>query len=199
MDRPNASKIMTHIIKVAILGAECTGKSTLAQQLADAWKDRYACVMIPEYLRLFVDKHQRVPFPEEQILIAKEQRSLETEAGQALVKTGAELSILFCDTTPLLTSLYGEIVFGKADPAVQEIAKNHDYDITLLTELEFPWVEDGIMRDGPLAQAKVHYRLLARLNAWQIPYAKIRGAPSERIKMAQKKITDYLSNLQKTL
>ena len=197
MDKTNASINMTHLIKVAILGAECTGKSTLAQELAQTCKSQYSCAMVPEYLRLFVDQHQRVPLAEEQISIAQEQRRLEAEAGKTLHETGAEFSILFCDTTPLLTSLYGEIVFGKADANVQAFAKNHDYDLTLVTELEFPWVQDGIMRDGPLAQTKVHYRLLARLDSWQIPYTKIQGNPAQRVKQAQDVIKRYLANLQK--
>ncbi|MFS2019786.1 AAA family ATPase, partial [Massilia sp. CT11-108] len=45
------------VARVALLGAESTGKSTLAQALAA----RYGTLWVPEYLREFVEVNARVP------------------------------------------------------------------------------------------------------------------------------------------
>lgn len=187
---------MTHLIKVAILGAECTGKSTLAEQLLENWGNKYAITIVPEYLREFVDTEQRTPHSHEQVLIAQTQLANEQKAAELYSDSEHEFAILLCDTTPLLTNLYSEVVFGKPDQAVQEMAKNHNYDLTIVTDLEFPWIPDGIMRDGPVAQTKVHYRLLAKLDAWKIPYTVISGNPKQRLQSTQKLILAYLSRLQ---
>ena len=58
---------MTAVIRVAILGAESTGKSTLAAALAQ----RHHTLWVPEYLREFVETEQRVPFEDDQVRIAQ--------------------------------------------------------------------------------------------------------------------------------
>ena len=83
------------VVRVAILGAESSGKSTLASALAA----RHHSLWVPEFLREFVDTHQRVPHEDDQFLIASTQlqreRSLERQLQQR-----SSCSFLFCDTTP---------------------------------------------------------------------------------------------------
>ena len=42
---------------ICLLGAECTGKTTLTQALAA----HYGALWVPEYLRVFCDQHGRTP------------------------------------------------------------------------------------------------------------------------------------------
>lgn len=49
---------MSHVFKIAIIGAECTGKTTLANDLTEAFKKEYPCAFVPEYLRTFVDQEK---------------------------------------------------------------------------------------------------------------------------------------------
>jgi len=132
---------MSHIIKVAIIGAECTGKTTLAQNLTALYRTKYPAAFVPEALRLFVENQKRTPKAEEQALIALEQKNLEKELASKLIleHENPELVFLFCDTTPLLTGIYSEVVFGATDQGVKKIAQNHDYDLTLFTQIDFPW------------------------------------------------------------
>ena len=51
--------------RIGLIGAECTGKSSLAHALAD----ELPAVVAPEYLRGFVDQHGRTPRQDEQYLI----------------------------------------------------------------------------------------------------------------------------------
>src|SRR5205814_1247680 len=58
---------MRSVQRIAILGAESSGKSTLAAALAE----HYNTVWVPEFLREFVDTHQRVPREEDQYGIGR--------------------------------------------------------------------------------------------------------------------------------
>ena len=190
---------MTHVLKIAIIGAECTGKTTLAKDLTEAFKKDYPSAFVPEYLRTFVDQENRTPKSEEQINIALTQKEAEKNTAKELIDSNPEAAfvLLFCDTAPLLTSIYSEVVFAGSNPGLKEIAHNHDYDLTLFTQMDFPWIQDGMQRDGPVAQTKVHYRLKARLDELKIPYEPISGIPLERVKKTQKIIRSLLQKLQK--
>ena len=75
---------MSHVFKIAIIGAECTGKTTLANDLTEAFKKEYPCAFVPEYLRTFVDQEKRTPKSEEQINIALTQKEAEKNTAKDL-------------------------------------------------------------------------------------------------------------------
>ena len=109
---------MTPLIRVAILGAESTGKSTLAAALAQ----RHHTLWVPEYLREFVETEQRLPFEEDQLRIARVQMVREDAAAAA----ASVRDILFCDTTPFMTALYSGVYWGRVDPALAALDLRHD-------------------------------------------------------------------------
>jgi nicotinamide riboside kinase len=185
---------MTTILRIAIVGAECSGKTSLAQSLANAFSKEYPSAYVPEYLRLFVDQENRTPRPDEQVGIAQEQQSLERSLANDLIKqhSNPEFVLLFCDTTPLMTCIYSEVVFGSTNPELIEMAQAHDYDLTIFTQIDFPWQEDGLQRDGPVAQAKVHFRVKARLEELHIPYQSAFGHQELRLKKTQDSVRALL-------
>src|ERR1700743_3626614 len=84
-------------LRVAVVGAESTGKSVLARALADALADEFGlrCAVVDEYLREWCDHEGRTPRAEEQMGIALEQvRRIDAAASQP------GLDVLLCDTTP---------------------------------------------------------------------------------------------------
>jgi nicotinamide riboside kinase len=126
--------------RVAILGAESTGKSTLAPALAA----RYGTLWVPEYLREFVETRQRVPFEHDQVEIARTQRERE----DAMSALPAARRYLFCDTTPLMTAVYSRIYWGRVPPDLLAMEAAHDYAYTLVAGLDLPWVPDGLQRES---------------------------------------------------
>ena len=108
---------MTAVRRVAIIGAECVGKTELAQQLARSLPG----VWIPEYLREFCDRVQRTPLPPEQAVILAEQRRREVEA---IARARAQqLDWVLADSAPLVTAAYSELLFEDRSlhgPAVRE-------------------------------------------------------------------------------
>jgi len=178
---------MSDILRIAFVGAECSGKTSLAQSLTDVFSKEYPSAYVPEYLRLFVDQENRTPRPDEQVGIAMEQQSLERTLANDLIKqhNKPEFVLLFCDTTPLMTCIYSEVVFGGTNPDLFKLAKAHDYDLTIFTQNDFPWQEDGLQRDGPVVQTKVHFRVKARLEELKIPYESAFGHAEQRLKKTQ--------------
>jgi hypothetical protein len=86
---------------VALLGAECTGKSTLAEALAA----RFNAGLVSEYLREWCDAHGRTPLQHEQAHIATEQAArIDAAVGRH--------ELVVCDTTPLITALCSQHYFN---------------------------------------------------------------------------------------
>ncbi|MDY7574568.1 ATP-binding protein [Actimicrobium sp. CCI2.3] len=161
---------------VAILGAESTGKSTLAEALAT----QYGSVWVPEYLREFVDVHQATPREEQQLGIALTQ--IEREEDAARRSDGW----IFCDTTPVMTALYSAFYFGRVDAALAAVAANRRYALTLVTAPDTPWVADGLQRESASVRMTVHARLIALLELHGCDYQLLTGTLSERLRQAAK-------------
>lgn len=165
-------------LRVAILGAESSGKSTLAAALAA----RYQTLWVPEYLREFVDARQRVPLSEDQFGIARVQAEREDAAAAQVTARGA--TYLFCDTTPLMTAVYSGFYFGGADAPLAALVAGRHYDATLVTAPDGPWEADGLQRESAAVRQAVHQLLLAELAARAIPFLLVEGALAPRLAQA---------------
>lgn len=160
--------------RVAILGAESSGKSTLAAALAA----RYDTVWVPEYLREFVEVHQRVPCAADQFLIASIQLERERAA-----EPGAN-GMLFCDPTPLMTVIYSRYYFGAPDARLAALADNLHYDATFVTAPDTPWEADGLQRESESVRQIIHQMLLDELAARKIAYTMVTGNLEQRLLQA---------------
>jgi len=161
--------------RIAILGAESSGKSTLCEALAR----RHGTVWVPEYLREFVDTMGRVPFEEDQFGIARTQRAREDAAAlQAR-------DYLFCDTTPLMTALYSRVYWGRVDAQLTELARSHDYALTLVTATDTPWTPDGLQRESEEVRDLVHRMVLAELRERGIPFLLVEGDLPQRLRQVE--------------
>jgi nicotinamide riboside kinase len=175
-------------MKIAIVGAECTGKTTLANALAQAMCEKHgSAVVVPEVLREWCAKHGRTPHPQEQRAIAEQQAQRIASAGPA-----GPAAFIIADTTPLMTAVYSEVLFG--DLSLYAIALEHHrhYDLTLLTSPDLPWVADGIQRDGPQARISVDSCLRAVLEAHSIAYTAIDGPQPQRLALAMQTIAQQI-------
>jgi NadR type nicotinamide-nucleotide adenylyltransferase len=173
---------MTKVLRVAILGAESSGKSTLAEALAT----HYGTLWVPEYLREFVDTHARVPFEHDQYPIARTQ--IEREHAAAARAT----TFLFCDTTPLMTALYSGVYWNRVDPELAALDRAHDYACTLVVAPDVPWEADGLQRESEAVRQAVHEMVLRTLHERAIGFVLITGSPRQRVLRAQGALEDLL-------
>jgi len=160
------------VTRVAILGGESTGKSTLAAAVAA----HYKTIWVPEYLRDFVETHQRTPRADEQYGIALKQ--VERETTMLPQATG----LLFCDTTPRMTAMYSKYYFGAIDRELEALMQTQDYDFTIVTAPTNPWSGDGLMRDGDAVRQAVHKLVVEHLQTTGIPFLLADGNEEERVR-----------------
>jgi len=144
--------------RICIIGAECTGKTTLAQALALHFNGRY----VPEVLRHFCASHGRTPTQAEQSTLIDLQLAQEDQAELLGCQPGQNL--LFCDTAPLLTAVYSQHYFGDHSLLERARSLHRRYSLTLLLVPDLPWLADGLQRDGPGAQVQVYALLLQALS-----------------------------------
>lgn len=164
-------------IRVALLGAECTGKTTLAQSLQSVMAPLPGGAQwIPEALRDWCAFHGRTPGIHEQAAIAQEQLRR--------VEHAEPCGILLVDTSPLMTAIYSDLLF--ADQSLFAMAVDHQrtYQLNLVLQPDLPWVDDPGQRDGPQVRERVHQRLLEVLHAEGITFSLVGGEGQARIERA---------------
>ena len=166
---------MTPVRRIAILGAESTGKSTLSTALAA----RYNTLWVPEYLREFVETEGRVPFEGDQFRIAQIQ--MEREHAAAAAARG----FLFCDTTPFMTEIYSGVYWGRVDAQLAALDLNYDYAVTLVAAPDLPWVPDGLQRESAAVRQQVHQALIDKLERRAIAYTLLTGVLEQRLSQAE--------------
>jgi nicotinamide riboside kinase len=173
---------------IALLGAESTGKTTLAAALAQRLADETGlrCTWVPEWLRLWCERQRRTPRADEQAAIAREQHARIAEAA-------AVHEVVICDTTALATAVYSQLLFADAS-LHEEAAALHraQVSLTLLTALDLPWVADGLQRDGPQVREPVDAALRALLQAQRLPWVLVSGAGEARLEAAVNAVTPLL-------
>ncbi len=159
--------------KIAIVGPESTGKSTLSAQLAQ----NLGTVWVPEYAREYLDKLARPYEATDLELIAKGQ--LELEATMAKKANG----FLICDTNLLVIEVWAEHAYGHCPEWIKASVRNQQYDFTFLTDIDLPWQPDPLREHPHLRQYffKVYQQKLGSLKT---PFAIISGNEQERLTTA---------------
>lgn len=162
-------------MKIALLGAESTGKTQLAAELAAHLRAAGKSVaVVPEVLREWCQREGRTPRPEEQLPIAQDQeRRVDEAAGHA--------DIVIADTTALMVAIYSAMLFEDGTLYQFALERQGSYDLTLLTGLDLPWVADGLQRDGAHAREPVDALIRAALARAQVPYRLVYGSGKERL------------------
>ena len=182
--------------RVVLVGAESTGKTTLAQQLAD----HFQTVWVPEYGRAhWEEKVSRLTSSEtspswssdEFIHIAQEQQRREDLAARQSNR------ILVCDTNAFATGTWYERYFHTRHPLVDAIGQQSKTDLYLLTAPDVPFVQDGY-RDGQHIRNWMHDRFaeqLANLNQSNpaVQIVPIQGSYEQRLATAIASVDMMLS------
>lgn len=163
---------------IGIVGAESTGKTHLARDLAAALVgEGFDAVAVPEYLREFCDQHCRTPVASEQAGIAREQTRRIDDAA-------ASHGVVIADTTALMIAVYSDLVFGDVSLYASAQAAHALCGLTLLTALDLPWTADGHQRDGEHVREPVDALVRAALQRAGIPYAVVSGPGEKRLAAA---------------
>jgi len=167
---------------VALLGAESTGKTTLAREIGAALAARGLSVaVVGEALREFCDVNARTPHRDEQAAIAAAQ-------SERIDADAASHDIVVADTSALMIAVYSDFVFGDASLYASALAAQRRCDLTLVTALDLPWQPDGLQRDGAHVRAPVDALLRSALVGAAIAFTTIAGVGGKRVEAALRAI-----------
>lgn len=168
--------------RIAIVGAESTGKSWLTQSLAGVLRSRgHAVHAVQEVLRSWCEREGRTPQPHEQMGIAMQQAEAVTQADAV---TQARADWVIADTTPLMTAVYSHMLFDDDSLYPMALAHQAMYDNTLVTGLDLPWVADGLQRDGPHVRGPVDTLVRQALERAGLAYRVVYGLGHQRLNNA---------------
>ena len=126
--------VRAHFVKrVCIIGAECTGKTTLTEKLARDFETRW----VPEYGKDYAAGKLTAGdwgnwTLEESVHIAREQQRREDEAARSANK------LLFCDTNTISTAVWHEMLVGDR-PALWPV-EPPKAELYLLTYPDIPYI-----------------------------------------------------------
>ena len=195
------------LIKIAVIGPESTGKSTLCQLLALHYNTQWC----PEFAREYLLTHGMDYTYDDLLYIAKGQLALEDEYVQSIVgssesgvnrsKQHAELrtlnselktpafNLLFIDTDMYVMKVWCELVFGKGHDWILEQIVKRNYDLYLLCNTDLPWVKDELREYPDLTTRDKLYRIYKDMMINQsTPWVDISGDHNERTQKAIKAV-----------
>jgi NadR type nicotinamide-nucleotide adenylyltransferase len=123
------------LIKIGILGAESSGKTTLAEQLAE----HYHTVWVPEFARRHFETGDIAAHSIEDLeQIAHSQMEEENE-----LRPFAN-GLLFCDTTLITIRIWSILEFGEVPPEIDRMIQQENYDHYLVLDNSVAWVADAL-------------------------------------------------------
>jgi len=163
--------VRAHFVKrVVLTGAESTGKSTLARQLAE----RFSTEWVPEFARGYLEARGR--FVQEGDLgpIAAGQIAAENEAARRANR------VLFVDTDLHATVIYGIHYLGRCPSWIARLARRRTADLRLLCAPDIPFEPDW-QRPAPHRREFFHAWFRGRLEADGCAYTEVRGVGAGRL------------------
>ncbi|MFZ4740174.1 MAG: AAA family ATPase [Bacteroidales bacterium] len=167
--------------RIAITGPESTGKSQLAEKLAEY----YQTLWVAEYAREYLEKINR-PYNYNDVLeIAKAQLDEENKAAKKANK------ILFCDTDFTVTKIWCDFKYKQCHDWINEQFLTHKYDLYLLCSTDLPWTFDP-QRENPNEREELFQIYLKTIRDINFPYRIVNGIGDERLKNAIKIIDKHL-------
>ncbi len=197
MEQKSKTEIIYSIFmirKIAIIGPESTGKSTLSQQLARYYQTQW----VPEYAREYLTVHGSAYSFESLLEIAKGQIALEEKylkAVEATLKEPILPTPVFIDTEMYVMKVWCEFVFGKCHQWIIDRIVERSYDLYLLCNIDLPWAPD-VLREYPDPAPReqlfrmYHDILINQYTPWTI----ISGDTEERLQSAITATSRILSN-----
>jgi NadR type nicotinamide-nucleotide adenylyltransferase len=123
------------LIKIAIVGPESTGKSTISAALAK----HFQTVWVPEYARYYCEGLTEACTLQDELNMFYGQVALEKS-----MEIVAKNNLLICDTTFLTVKIWSDYQLGETPKVVLDAIKSQTYDHYLLLKNDIPWEEDPL-------------------------------------------------------
>ena len=164
---------------VVVTGSECTGKTTLAAELAAEFDASWS----PEFARSYVDA-KRAPLDASDVEpIAAGQLAVDAGARRRRARRGR---LVVRDTDLVSTTVYARHYYGSCPAWIEAAARRRAGDLYLLLCPDVPWMPDGLKRDRPGdgERAEMHQRFRVALASAGARVIEIGGSWIDRRRQA---------------
>jgi HTH-type transcriptional regulator, transcriptional repressor of NAD biosynthesis genes len=175
--------VATVVKRVCLLGAESTGKTTLAADLAAAFET----VVNPEYGRPYTEIGRA---PGTAWTSAEFTHIARVQCWYEDFLAGYARSVLFCDTDAFTTAVFHEVYLGREAEGFGDLI-TRPYDLFLVCGLDVPWRGDGI-REFEDQRRWMHTRYLARAGRSGRTWLHVTGSREARLTAASDAVTGLL-------
>jgi HTH-type transcriptional regulator, transcriptional repressor of NAD biosynthesis genes len=176
--------VAAEVKRVCLLGAESTGKTTLAAALAE----RFDTVWNPEYGRPYTEigRPHGAPWTSWEFThIARIQCWYED------FLAGLARRVLFADTDAFTTAMFHEVYLGTPATAFDELVRR-PYALFLVCGLDAPWRHDGV-REFEAQRRWMHERYLRRAQESGSPWLLVEGPLERRLDAAAEAVGHALA------
>jgi NadR type nicotinamide-nucleotide adenylyltransferase len=179
---PQPKLILTDIVKIAIIGPESTGKSTLVQHLAT----HFNAPFVPEFARMYLETNGQ---------LAYEFADLEAIAlGQITAMAAAEKAadkLLFFDTDLITLHIWALDKFDKPIPFVEGNLEKLKANFYLVCTPDIPWQPDPLREDATRRDLLFEWNMHV-LEALGANAAVISGMGDARLESAITAVSNFL-------
>jgi NadR type nicotinamide-nucleotide adenylyltransferase len=171
------------IKKIVLIGAESTGKTTLANNLAV----HYQTNIVAEFAREYLTKTNGQYSITELDSIAAGQLSAETKAMQTAN------NLLFIDTNLYTIKIWSEVKYNSCSKYILDNIVDRCYDYYLLCDIDLDWQYDTLRESPSLHSRKklMHYYTDAIMNSG-VPFSIVQGKNEDRTKNAIQLLQKFL-------
>jgi nicotinamide riboside kinase len=167
---------------MVLVGAESSGKTTLAWQLAA----HFQTVWQPEFLREYLNrKAEHCPgfhFAKVPLISAAEAEHMayaQLAAESIFLRQHAERPCLFLDTDLLMNYLYYKIYFEESLLWMERVLREGNNRHYLLLSPDLPWEPDP-QREGPHVKQQIFQHTAQLLSEWALPFSLVKGQGMQR-------------------
>ena len=172
--------------RVCLIGAECTGKTRLAEDLAR----HFATVCVPEYAREYAERVARPLTYMDVGAIAEGQIALNESATR---DARPATRVIILDTDLISTVVYSRHHYGHCPEWIEREARNRRADLYLLLDIDVPWVADPA-RDSGERRDQLHDEFRETLEEFEARYELVSGEWKERLRHAIRAIEATLQS-----
>jgi NadR type nicotinamide-nucleotide adenylyltransferase len=155
---------------VVVTGSECTGKTTLARELATHYQTTWS----PEFARSYLEQKGAPLTAADLLPVAHGQCQGEDRALE-----GAQV-LTVRDTDLFSTVLYARHYYGACPREVETAALERRGHLYLLCHPDVPWSKDGLQRDRGDRREEMHALFVSVLREFGAEVVDIEGPWPER-------------------
>jgi NadR type nicotinamide-nucleotide adenylyltransferase len=170
------------VIRIVLTGPECTGKSTLAVQLAR----HYNTISIPEYARDYVENLNR-PYTYQDV-----EHIAEVQLDQYKNSARHTDGLVFFDTYLLITKVWFDVVYKYHPAWIDEALASEPVDLFLLCDIDIPWIPDPVRENGGEMRVRLFNTYKSELLKLRCSFELVSGTGLKRLHNAINAVENFI-------